>query len=651
MRLLGIDTGGTFTDFVYYDGADLRIHKVLSTPSDPAAAILQGIAELKLDTAQLHIVHGSTVATNALLENKLARTAYIANHGLKDILRIGRQARPELYNLMPETVSPPVPSELCFEVGARLSASGAELSALQPGELRQLHAQLLESGVEAVAISLLFSFLDPGHERQVAQALPQNLFVACSSEVLPEAREYERGIATWINAGLGPVMQRYLGRLRRELQCASLAVMQSSGGTLSAGQAERNAVRLLLSGPAGGLAAARAVAQTSGYGKLLTFDMGGTSTDVALVDGEIRLTAEAYIGRYPVAVSMIDMHTIGAGGGSIARLDGGGMLRIGPESAGAAPGPACYGRGGTLPTVTDANAVLGRLPAALRLGGHLELQVSAAVSAFQPLARDMGLSVEQAAAGVIRMVNEHMVQALRLISVRRGVAIDDYMLVSFGGAGGLHVCALADLLGLRRALVPLHAGVLSALGMLLAPRQRLLSHSLQALLAEVPERKIADLMQQLRATALRELLAEGVAEAATATQYSVDLRYRGQSYTLELPWQSATATGRAFHERHQREYGHRMEMPIELVNVRVLVRSPPPAIQLPLWQAQAAAPRDYVTVHGHAKPVLRCFRDSLRIGERLPGPAVICETAATTFIDPGWIGEMDTYGNLILEKQ
>jgi N-methylhydantoinase A len=651
MRLLGIDTGGTFTDFVYYDGAGLRIHKVLSTPSDPAAAILQGIAELKLDTAELHIVHGSTVATNALLENKLARTAYIANRGLKDVLRIGRQARPELYNLRPEPVLPPVPSELCFEVAARVAASGAELSALRFRELRQLQAQLAASGVEAVAINLLFSFLNPDHERQIARALPADLFVACSSQVLPEAREYERGIATWINAGLGPVMQRYLGRLRRELQSASLAVMQSSGGTLSAAQAEHNAVRLLLSGPAGGLAAARTVAEISGYTRLLTFDMGGTSTDVALVDGEIRLTAEACIGRYPVAVPMIDMHTIGAGGGSIARLDGGGMLRVGPESAGAAPGPACYGRGGTLPTVTDANAVLGRLPAALRLGGYLELQAAAAASAFQPLARAMGLSVEQAAAGVIRLVNEHMVQALRLISVRRGLAIDDFTLVSFGGAGGLHVCALAELLGLRRALVPLHAGVLSALGMLLAPRQRLLSHSLQALLAEVPERRISDLMGQLRATALQELLAEGVAEAATATRYSVDLRYRGQSYTLELPWQGGPAAARAFHERHEREYGHRMEMPIELVNVRVLVRSPPPAIQLPRWQPKTGAPRDYVAVHGHSRPVLRCFRESLRIGESLSGPAVICEAAATTFIDPGWAGEMDSYGNLLLKKQ
>lgn len=652
MRLLGIDTGGTFTDFVYYDGSRLRIHKVLSTPSDPAAAILQGIGELGLDAADLHVVHGSTVATNALLENKLARTAYIANRGLKDVLAIGRQARPELYNLTPPVIAPPVPPELCFEVGARLAASGEELNSLQPGELQQLRAQLEQSGVEAVAINLLFSFLDARHEREIARALPEPLFVACSSEVLPEAREYERGVATWINAGLGPVMQRYLGRLRRELRSASLAVMQSSGGTLSAEQASRNAVRLLLSGPAGGLAAAQAVGRLAGYGKLLTFDMGGTSTDVALVDGEIRLTAEGRIGRYPIAVPMIDMHTIGAGGGSIARLDEGGMLRVGPESAGAAPGPACYGLGGVLPTVTDANVVLGRLPALLRLGGYLELRTQAAVGAFTPLAKAMGLGLREAATGVIRLVNEHMVQALRLISVRRGIEIGDFTLLSFGGAGGLHVCALADSLGLKRALVPLHAGVLSALGMLLAPRQRLLSHALQAALMEVSERKIETLMEELRQTALGELRAEGVAEESTETFYSLDLRYSGQSYTLQVPWQGSSVSTRAFHESHEREYGHRMDLAVELVNVRVLVRAPAPPVEMPSWTPSADGVNEcQVQVHGYEIPVGVRFRDRLRIGEVLCGPALICDRVATTFIDRNWFGEIDRYGNLVLIKQ
>jgi N-methylhydantoinase A len=327
-------------------------------------------------------------------------------------------------------------------------------------------------------------------------------------------------------------------------------------------------------------------------------------------------------------------------------------LRVCPESAGAMPGPACYGLGGALPTVTDANVVLGRLPAMLRLGGYLELRTQAAVDAFAPLARRMNLSVHEAAAGVIRLVNEHMVQALRLISVRRGIAIDDFTLLSFGGAGGLHVCALAEALGLERALVPLHAGVLSALGMLLAPRQRLLSHALQALLAELPERKIESRLEELRQTAVEELRAEGIAEKDTATFYSLDLRYSGQSYTLQVPWQGSTASARAFHESHAREYGHRMELPVELVNVRVLVRAPAPPVEMPSWTASAEGVHECQTqVHGYEAPVGVRFRDSLRMGEILRGPALICDAVATTFIDRNWHGEIDRYGNLVLIKQ
>jgi N-methylhydantoinase A len=305
-----------------------------------------------------------------------------------------------------------------------------------------------------------------------------------------------------------------------------------------------------------------------------------------------------------------------------------------------------------LPTVTDANVVLGRLPSMLRLGGHLQLDSAAAVGAFEQLAHGMGMSAAAAAAGVIRLVNEHMVQALRVISVRRGIAIDDYTLVSFGGAGGLHVCALADALQLRRALVPLHAGVLSALGMLLAPRQRLLSHALQAPLAEVPDADIETVMAGLRATALRELLAEGVAETATETVYSVDLRYAGQSYTLEIPWRGGDAVARTFHERHEREYGHRMELPVELVNVRTQLRSPAPPVELGRWRPAAGVTEECrLRVYGYDAPIPVRFRDNLRIGEMQRGPVLLCESAATTFIDAGWSGELDRYGNLLLLKQ
>jgi N-methylhydantoinase A len=651
VKFLGVDTGGTFTDFVYYDGRRLHICKVLSTPDAPERAILQGIQELNIDTAQIQIIHGSTVATNALLEGKGVRTAYIANRGLQDVLTIGRQARPELYNLMPVQVTPPVPHELCFAVDARLSAQGAVLKPLKSEDLARLVEQVTASGAEAVAINLLFSFLDGGHEQAIAAALPEHLFTCCSADVLPEVREYERGIATWINASLGPLLQRYLQSLQQRLPDVPLTVMQSTGGTLAPAAAGRNAVRLLLSGPAGGLMGARAVGGWSDCDKLLTFDMGGTSTDVALIEGEIRLTSEGCIGRYPVAVPMIDMHTIGAGGGSIARMDAGGMLQVGPESAAAVPGPACYGRGGVLPTVTDANVVLGRLPAGAVLAGSLQLQPAAAHAALQPLAAAMGMPLQQAAQGIVRLANEHMAQALRVISVQRGVAIDDFTLLCFGGAGGLHVCALAELMGMRRALVPAHAGVLSAVGMLLAPRQRLISQALSGLLQDVPESRIQQAFAVLERKAREELLAEGLVVETLNSTYTVDLRYPGQSYTLELPWQGSTQTVAAFHVRHARQYGHAMDLPVELVNVRAGVQAPPPDIQLPSWQPSRAQSRyKPVPVYGYEEAVPYFNREALGVGMVITGPAVVSETVATTFIDAGWRAEVDGYGGLLLTK-
>ncbi|MGB5261764.1 MAG: hydantoinase/oxoprolinase family protein, partial [Gammaproteobacteria bacterium] len=475
---LGIDTGGTFTDFVLYDGRGLCVHKVLSTPAAPEQAILQGIRELGLATDGLRVIHGSTVATNAALERKGVRTAYITNRGLGDVLTIGRQARRELYNLQPAPPLPPVPRELCLEVGARTGADGRAVSSLSATDRDAVRAAIAAMQPQAVAINLLFSFLDDGDEREVASWLPDDVFVSCSADVLPEYREYERGIATWLNAWVGPLVAGYVQRLGKALAPAPLAVMQSSGGTLSADQAGRKAVQLLLSGPAGGLMGARYLGQQAGQARLLSFDMGGTSTDVALIDGEIRLTSEGHIGPWPVAVPMVDMHTIGAGGGSIARVDDGGLLQVGPESAGADPGPACYGRGGARPTVTDANLVLGRLQADAFLGGAMALDVGAARQVMQTLASGLECSIEEAAQGVLAVANEHMAQALRVISVQRGEDPASYVLMSFGGAGGLHVCALAEALGMARALVPVQAGVLSALGMLVAPPSRQLSHTL-----------------------------------------------------------------------------------------------------------------------------------------------------------------------------
>ncbi len=652
MKLLGIDTGGTFTDFVLFDQGQLQIHKVLSTPHAPEEAILHGIAELGLNPAELKVIHGSTVATNAALEGKGVRTVYIGNHGLADLLTIGRQTREELYNFHPKPQPPPVPQELCLETHGRLAADGSVVTPLTDKDLDDLHRALIVLKPQAVAINLLFSYLDGHYEQSIKSIIPDEIFCSLSSEVLPEIKEYERGMATWLNAWVGPLVAGYLKRLSAGLPGAQLSVMQSSGETIAADQAAHQAVRMLLSGPAGGLVGARFVGKASGCNQLLSFDMGGTSTDVALIDGTPRLTNEGRIGRYPVAVPMVDMHTIGAGGGSIATLDAGGMLQVGPESAGAAPGPACYGQGGRLPTVTDANLILGRLRPDAFLGGHMTLDTSAAHNAIAPLAAQMGISHEAAAEGIIQVANEHMIRALRVISVQRGVDPRDYTLVSFGGAGGLHVCALAEALGMQQALVPIHAGVLSALGMLATQPGRQLSRTLLGPLLAMESSKLKQAFSELAAEGIAALVAEGVAADSIEQHLSVDLRYRGQSYTLNVPWRSVTKSIDAFESQHECRYGHRMSMPVELVNLRVALHGPATTIQLtsPNQKGSGTA-YTHGKIYGIGGEIPIYARDSLIGGQPIAGPALITEKVATTWLAPHWIGQQDATGNLLLIHQ
>jgi N-methylhydantoinase A len=658
MLRLGIDTGGTFTDFVLLDeDGTLRVHKVLSTPDAPERAILRGIAELGLapgatGRAGLQLVHGSTVATNAVLEGKGVRTLYITNRGFADVLTIGRQQRSALYELQPPAPPPPIAPELCLEVGGRLDAQGRMVEPLSDAELAALGERVRRLAPEAVAVNLLFSYLDPALEERVAAALPEGLFVSLSSRVLPEIREYERGMATWLNAWIGPRVAGYLARLGSGLGGVPVSVMQSSGDTVAAEQAAGNAVRMLLSGPAGGLIAARHVGAAGGQSRLLTFDMGGTSTDVALVEAEPRLTSEGRIGPFPVAVPMVDMHTIGAGGGSIAWLDAGGMLQVGPESAGADPGPACYGRGGRLPTVTDANLVLGRLAPDAFLGGGMRLDAAAAMDAVGDLAGRLGVSAGQAARDIVAVANEHMAQALRAISIRRGADPREHVLVSFGGAGGLHVCALADLLEMETAMVPVHGGVLSALGMLAARPGRQLSRTRIGPLAGLPEAEIEAILAALRGQGMAALGAEGFAAADCDAEASLDLRYAGQSYTLNLPWQGAGRTGEAFHRRHQARYGHRLDLPVELVNLRQSVRGPETRLRLPpLPASPAGEPFGDCRVAGVPGPVPRFWRDRLAAGQAVDGPVLVCETVATTWVAPGWRLQVDAVGNLLLRRR
>ncbi|MFP4607908.1 MAG: hydantoinase/oxoprolinase family protein, partial [Thiohalospira sp.] len=628
-------------DLVLVDEAGgVRTRKVLSTPEAPERAILAGMADLGLDPADpaLEVIHGTTVATNAVLEGRGARTVLITNRGFADLLTIGRQARADLYDLQPPATEPPVPAALCLEVGGRIGPEGEAVEPLDEAELAGLAERVAALEPEAVAINRLFSFLAPAEEARIAEALPPGPFVSRSSAVLAEIREYERGIATWLNARLGPVVQGYLQRLAAALPGPRIAVMQSHAGTCDIATAGAGAVRLLLSGPAGGLAAA---ARTGGEERQLTFDMGGTSTDVALVAGEPRITTEGRIGPWPVAVPQVEMHTIGAGGGSIARLDEGGLLRVGPASAGADPGPACYGRGGGEPTVTDANVVLGRLPAEVALGGDMALDGEAARAAVRRLGEAMGREPEAAAEGILAVACERMAEALRVVSVQRGEDPAALTLTSFGGAGGLHVCEVAERLGVTRARVPARAGLFSAVGMLVAPWSRVLSRSRRQPLDAAAASAVEAVLGELRAEGEAAYRVDGGEPESLVAEPRLELRYRGQSHALAVAWSGdPDAAEAAFHAAHERLYGHALGLPVELVTVRLHLRGPLPA-RPPAEGAGAEGgePAARVGVHGIGEPVPLFRRDSLPPGRAVAGPALVVDEATTVWVAPGWRAE------------
>lgn len=659
-KFLGVDTGGTFTDFILFNDESkaIRIHKVLSTPKSPEQAILQGIADLSIDKNELTIIHGSTVATNAILENKGVRTAYITNKGFADVLTIGRQAREELYNLTPIKKAPLIESKLCLEVNTRLSAQGEHLQQLNNQDLEELNKQLEVLSLDAVAINLLFSFFDDNEELKIEQSILEHfgkdkIFISRSSDVLPEYKEFERGMTTALNAKVGPLMQGYLKKLEGSLEGCSLSIMQSSGGTTNAEHAGRYPVNLLLSGPAGGLKGAQTVASASGEDKVLTFDMGGTSTDVSIIDKEIGFTTGAKIGGYPVAVPMVDMHTIGAGGGSIAQVDAGGLLLVGPESAGADPGPACYGKGGENPTVTDANVVLGRLLPQSFLGGRMQLDKDAAFAAVQTIADALSVSsasvvtVEQAAQGIIDVVNDHMVRALRVMSVERGEDPKDFTLVSFGGAGGLHVCALAEELEMKKALVPINAGVLSALGMLAADASRERSRTINQCVSDCDIKNIETIFEQLMNLTKKDL---GAHNDKIKISLIVGARYKGQSNTLNLQWKGLQNIEQDFHQKHKDSYGHQLDISVELVNVRVRVAEENDTFILPEWSSTEVRMPEFADMVGFDRSVAVINRLGLESGQQIIGPALIVETSSTTWLAEGWGALVDEVGNIRFKR-
>lgn len=680
---VGIDIGGTFTDFVVFDPVHkcIQTFKIPSTPDNPARAVVRGLDQIYRAASDLvwkqslDVIHGSTVATNALLERKGARTAFIATQGFGDILQIGRQNRPELYNLFANPVPGLVPEELRFEVDERVNYLGEVLQPLDHGSVERLIPELRARKAQSVAICLLFSFLYPEHERALASALRSAGFlVSVSSEILPEFREYERASTTTVNAYVSPIMDKYLTDLETTVndkdRNVRLRVMQSNGGNMSLNEARNNGVHCILSGPAGGIIGAQHVAklayshnsrtfadpEASNRLRLITFDMGGTSTDVSLIEDVPQVTTEAVVSGCPIHIPILDIHTIGAGGGSIARVDAGGALRVGPESAGADPGPACYGKG-DLPTVTDANLVLGRLPADLFLGGQITLDPAQAISAMTRLGELMGLGPWQAALGVIDVINAHMERALRLVSVERGHDPRRFTLLSFGGAGGLHAADLARSLGIKTVLVPPLASTLSAFGMLAADVVK--DYSLTVMLpGSTSGQELAHIFHTMAERGRLEIEQSDVNRLKSLAyepeiNRSIDIRYRGQSYELTVPFSETFLAD--FQRLHQKTYGYAMlGAEIELVNLRVRVALPviPPDLAVQPLRAPDERP-----VAMEFRPVLLSAKDGLettpfyrgedlQAGDEISGPAIVVRSDTTIFLRHSDRGTVDAFGNL-----
>ena len=681
---IAIDTGGTFTDCVWVDPQTrrLRMLKVFSTPADPSQAIVEALKKIA-PGENLILLHGTTVGTNTLLERKGARTALVTTAGFEDAIEIGRQARPKLYDFFFDRIPPLVPKELRFGVGERTAADGQILTSPASEDLRVLVASVAAAKPQSVAICFLFSFANPKNEQAIAQAL-KNLRVplSISHQILPEFREYERTSTVVINAYLQPVMQSYLENLETKLgpveravlptnslplhasgrgrplhttNSTRIFVMQSSGGITAVSTAAREPVRTVLSGPAGGVVGAAATARASGFENIIAFDMGGTSTDVSLVEGEIKTANDAQIAGLPISVPMLDIHTVGAGGGSLARFDAAGVLRVGPESAGADPGPICYGRG-TQPTVTDANLLLGRLQASRFLGGDftLDLERTRRLTAEWLKKQNSNLTLEKFAAGVIRVVNAVMEKAIRVVSIERGRDPRQLVLVAFGGAGGLHACALADALSIPSVIVPAFPGGLSALGILASDVVKDYSRTvLWRVTGKIP---LADLQREF--AAIEKLARKDFAQESWPGSpryvHSLDVRYRGQGYELNLPFTKNLLTD--FEQEHQRRYGYTHDdREIELVTLRLRAMLKSGHVGTAAFGRPGRAklgkfsPAETKVLFDNKALKTKIYsRDELQPRKRYSGPAVVTEYGATTVIPPGKRFHVDKAGNLII---
>ncbi len=661
MQRIGIDIGGTFTDFVVADDKDGSLYsfKRLSTPATPEATVLQGLRMIRGEESRL-VVHGSTVATNALLERKGSVTALVTTKGFRDILLIARQNREQLYDLCPEVPIPLIPSGRCFEIAERVDYQGNVIVPLESTEVESLIQNLQHQQIESVAVSFLFSFVFPGHEQFVTARLREaGFFVTASHELVPEFREYERTSTTAVNAYVSPVLDRYLANIQEKMVPSDFHILQSNGGRLSVEQARGQGVRSILSGPAGGVVGARYIAKQAGYENLITFDMGGTSTDVSLVTEHLHVTNEATVGGLPVRIPIIDIHTVGSGGGSIVYRDAGGGLRVGPRSAGADPGPVCYDRGGLEPTVTDANVVLGRLPHDGFLGGTMTLETIKSTTTLNQLATELSLSsssdLEQSQSlsfGVVQIANAHMERAIRVISIERGHDTRDCTLVSFGGAGGLHACDLARQLGIPRVLISPMASTLSALGMLTAPVQMDYVQTLM-IAGEVSYEELERHAWPLVEQGVKDLQSQGLDDEGVEVVRELDMRYAGQSFELSVPLTTDFRT--QFDVLHQQRYGFSQpDASVEIVNVRVraIGMVVPPALPssgvVAADVSEAFWCRRPVVLQGQVQEVPHYRGAALQAGHQIEGPAIIVQEDTTIYLGSFDCAILDQYRNFVI---
>ena len=683
---LGVDVGGTFTDLVLFDAATNRIHftKTSSTPANQAEGVEDGITKV-VDLAGFapadiaFFVHGTTVATNALLERKGVRCALLTTEGFRDVLQIGRQDRPKLYDWFAQRPSPLVSRALTFEVRERMLHTGDVLTALDEPQAIETIRRARAAGVTAIAVCLLHSYANPAHERRVAELIAEHFpeaEVSLSSDVIPEFREYERASTTTVNAYVMPIVRRYVARLADRTAAmgvpAELHIMQSNGGLMTARAAGEQSVRTMLSGPAAGVLGAVALARQAGFLNVLSVDMGGTSFDICLAyEGQLRFTKESEIGSLPIKVPMIDIHTLGAGGGSVAWIDAGGALRVGPRSAGAQPGPAAYGRGGTEATVTDANVVLGRIDPATFLGGEMQLDAEAARRAVEDrIARPLGLSTEAAAEGIIRVINATMVRGMRAVSVEKGYDPRDFVIVAFGGGGPLHAADLAREMSVPNVLIPVMPGVTSALGLLVADLRYDVSATVRGSLASPDLAALTRVYEDLERQASGQMARDGVDHGAVHLHRTADVRYARQSWELEVPVppgaldETAIALVRSdFHARHAQQYGYAMESE-ELILVNAQVSAIAVLPKPPLGTAdgtngtdasRAAAAlsreepgRRQMWLGGRMVEAAVYARAGLPPGEAFAGPAIVEQLDTTTYIGPGDRVIVDPFGNLIV---